>query len=110
MTVILFALDTSASMNQQTALGIPLLDCAKSAVERFLKLREKDPSSQNDTYLLVTSGPEPVQVDWTPLMPRVDFCSKIFLPRLKVLCDLKIPLGSFLFSTFRLTDNLFDIF
>lgn len=83
--MVLFALDTSASMNQQTSAGIPLLDCAKSAVEHFIKLRSLDPTSQQDVYLLVTSQQDQhaVQVDWFN-QPSPDFISKTFLPTLKV--------------------------
>mmetsp|Transcript_12350 Transcript_12350/g.29335 ORF Transcript_12350/g.29335 Transcript_12350/m.29335 type:complete len:903 (+) Transcript_12350:82-2790(+) len=49
-----FLLDTSPSMNQRTSGGLTLLDCAKSAVEHFMKVRQRDPSSKTDTYLLVT--------------------------------------------------------
>lgn len=40
MTIILFLIDTSASMNQRTYLGArpTLLDVAKDAVERFIKV------------------------------------------------------------------------
>lgn len=44
MTIILFLVDTSASMNQRTYLGArpTLLDVAKDAVEKFLKVRTFD--------------------------------------------------------------------
>lgn len=38
MTIIVFLIDTSASMNQRTYLGISLLDVAKGAVETFIKV------------------------------------------------------------------------
>lgn len=40
MTIILFLIDTSSSMNQRTYLGArpTLLDVAKDAVERFIKV------------------------------------------------------------------------
>jgi Mg-chelatase subunit ChlD len=40
MTVIVFLIDSSASMNQRTYLGLTLLDVAKGAVETFLKVHE----------------------------------------------------------------------
>jgi len=40
MTVIIFLIDSSASMNQRTYLGLTLLDVAKGAVETFLKVHE----------------------------------------------------------------------
>ena len=39
MTIIVFLIDTSASMNQRTYLGISLLDVAKGAVETFMKVK-----------------------------------------------------------------------
>eukprot|EP00854_Cymbomonas_tetramitiformis_P013493 gene13493-15952_t len=51
---IVWVLDTSASMNQRTAGGLTLLDCAKSAVEHFLKIRSRDPAHRSDCYMLVT--------------------------------------------------------
>lgn len=38
MPVILFLIDTSASMNQRSHLGTTYLDIAKGAVETFLKV------------------------------------------------------------------------
>ncbi len=38
MTIVLFLLDTSASMAQKTYTGTSLLDVAKAAVETFLKV------------------------------------------------------------------------
>ncbi len=38
MTILIFLIDTSASMNQRTYLGTTLLDVAKSAVEMFMKV------------------------------------------------------------------------
>ena len=40
MTIILFLLDTSGSMNQRTYTGTTLLDVAKGAVELFMKVSE----------------------------------------------------------------------
>jgi Mg-chelatase subunit ChlD len=37
--LVVFLLDTSGSMNQQCANGLSLLDCAKSAVEHFHKVK-----------------------------------------------------------------------
>ncbi len=39
-------------MNQKTSNGMSYLDCAKAAVEYFLKLREK--CSRSDRFMLVT--------------------------------------------------------
>uniref|UniRef100_A0A8B9GXJ3 Integrator complex subunit 6 n=1 Tax=Astyanax mexicanus TaxID=7994 RepID=A0A8B9GXJ3_ASTMX len=54
MPVILFLIDTSASMNQRSHLGTTYLDIAKGAVETFLKLRSRDPASRGDRYMLVS--------------------------------------------------------
>ena len=40
MTIIVFLIDSSASMYQRTYLGLTLLDVAKEAVETFLKVQE----------------------------------------------------------------------
>uniref|UniRef100_A0A8C5EBS2 VWFA domain-containing protein n=1 Tax=Gouania willdenowi TaxID=441366 RepID=A0A8C5EBS2_GOUWI len=53
MPVLLFLIDTSASMNQRTHLGITYLDIAKGAIETFMKLRGRDPASRGDRYMLV---------------------------------------------------------
>lgn len=39
MGIILFLVDTSASMNQKTYLGTSYLDVAKVAIETFMKVR-----------------------------------------------------------------------
>ncbi|XP_041439144.1 integrator complex subunit 6-B isoform X2 [Xenopus laevis] len=54
MPILLFLLDTSASMNQRSHLGTTYLDIAKGAVETFMKLRSRDPASRGDRYMLVT--------------------------------------------------------
>ena len=38
MVLILFLIDTSASMNQRTCLGTTYIDIAKGAVESFMKV------------------------------------------------------------------------
>lgn len=52
MPILLFLIDTSASMNQRTDLGTSYLDIAKGAVELFLKVnggeREKWGESPRD--------------------------------------------------------------
>eukprot|EP00741_Cyanophora_paradoxa_P018023 tig00021036_g17404.t1 len=64
--IICFLIDSSASMNQRAANGMSLLDCAKSAVEHFLKVRSRDPNCRGDRYLLVTceDGPCAVKIGW----------------------------------------------
>ena len=39
MGIILFLVDTSASMNQRTYLGTSYLDVAKGAIDTFMKVR-----------------------------------------------------------------------
>lgn len=41
MPILLFLLDTSASMNQRTYLGTTFLDVAKGAVEIFMKVKNE---------------------------------------------------------------------
>ena len=48
MTIILFLVDTSASMNQRTYMGTSLIDIAKASVEDFMKVK-----SRIDVILLV---------------------------------------------------------
>ncbi|KAL2652907.1 hypothetical protein R1flu_021035 [Riccia fluitans] len=61
--LVVFLLDTSASMNQRCASGLTLLDCAKSAVEHFHKVRSRDQSCRMDRYMLVTceDGPDAIK-------------------------------------------------
>ncbi|XP_071839568.1 integrator complex subunit 6-A-like [Apostichopus japonicus] len=62
MPVLVFLLDTSASMNQRTYLGTSALDLAKGAVETFLKLRAREPASRGDRYMLVSCDDPPATV------------------------------------------------
>ncbi|XP_057574265.1 integrator complex subunit 6-like isoform X7 [Hippopotamus amphibius kiboko] len=66
MPILLFLIDTSASMNQRTDLGTSYLDIAKGAVELFLKLRARDPASRGDRYMLVTYDEPPycIKAGW----------------------------------------------
>ncbi|XP_005810983.1 integrator complex subunit 6 [Xiphophorus maculatus] len=66
MPILVFLLDTSASMNQRTYLGTTFLDVAKGAVEIFMKLRARDPASRGDRYMLVTFDEPPfgVKAGW----------------------------------------------
>lgn len=41
MTIIVFLVDTSASMNQRTYMGTTMLDVAKGAVETFMKVMKQ---------------------------------------------------------------------
>ncbi|XP_030065664.1 integrator complex subunit 6-like isoform X1 [Microcaecilia unicolor] len=66
MPILLFLIDTSASMNQRTYLGTTYLDIAKGAVEIFMKLRARDPASRGDRYMLVTFDEPPycIKAGW----------------------------------------------
>ncbi|KAJ8255583.1 hypothetical protein COCON_G00194470 [Conger conger] len=66
MPVLLFLIDTSASMNQRTHLGTTYLDIAKGAVETFMKLRARDPASRGDRYMLVSfeDAPHGIKAGW----------------------------------------------
>uniref|UniRef100_A0A671LV78 VWFA domain-containing protein n=1 Tax=Sinocyclocheilus anshuiensis TaxID=1608454 RepID=A0A671LV78_9TELE len=70
MPILLFLIDTSASMNQRTYLGTTFLDIAKGAVEIFMKLRARDPASRGDRYMLVTFDDPPYGVK-RPALCRV---------------------------------------
>ncbi|CAL8107237.1 unnamed protein product [Orchesella dallaii] len=64
MTIIVFLLDTSASMNQRVFLGgrPTLLDVAKSAVETFVKVRQRSIDSRGDRYMLLTFEDPPLNI------------------------------------------------
>ncbi|XP_014470620.1 PREDICTED: integrator complex subunit 6 isoform X2 [Dinoponera quadriceps] len=68
MTIIVFLIDTSASMNQRAYLGgrPTLLDVAKSAVETFVKVRQRSPESRGDRYMLLTfeDPPHNIKAGW----------------------------------------------
>lgn len=49
-------------MNQRTYLGTTVLDVAKGAVETFMKIRSRDPSSRWDRYMLLTFEDPPANV------------------------------------------------
>ncbi len=65
--IVTFVIDTSASMNQRIYNGLSLLDCAKAAVEHFLKIRFRE--IRNDRFFLVTfeDGPGSVKVCCKPM-------------------------------------------
>uniref|UniRef100_A0A1I8IIJ7 VWFA domain-containing protein n=1 Tax=Macrostomum lignano TaxID=282301 RepID=A0A1I8IIJ7_9PLAT len=67
MTIIVFLMDNSASMNQRTYLGTTLLDVARGAVETLMKLRAREASSRWDRYMLVTLDDPPanIKAGWT---------------------------------------------
>ncbi|XP_046383317.1 integrator complex subunit 6 [Ischnura elegans] len=64
MTIIVFLIDTSASMNQRAYLGgrPTLLDVAKGAVETFVKVRQRSLESRGDRYMLLTFEEPPANI------------------------------------------------
>lgn len=68
MTIIVFLIDTSASMYQRAYLGgrPTLLDVAKGAVETFVKVRQRCPESRGDRYMLLTfeDPPNNIKAGW----------------------------------------------
>ncbi|CAG0882627.1 unnamed protein product [Cyprideis torosa] len=68
MTIIVFLVDTSASMNQRALIGgrPMLLDVAKNAVDSFIKVRQKSPDSRLDRYILMTfeDPPNNIKIGW----------------------------------------------
>ncbi|THD24196.1 Integrator complex subunit 6 [Fasciola hepatica] len=56
MTIIVFLIDNSASMNQRTVQGTTLLDIAKTATELFFKIRMG--KSRVDRYFILTLDAE----------------------------------------------------
>lgn len=68
MTIIVFLIDTSASMCQRAYLGSrpTLLDVAKGAVETFVKVRQRSLESRGDRYMLLTfeDPPNNIKAGW----------------------------------------------
>lgn len=62
VTNVVFVVDTSASMNQRIYNGLSLLDCAKAAVEHFLKVRGRDLRFDRLFLLTFDEGPGGVKV------------------------------------------------
>lgn len=68
MTIIVFLVDTSASMNQRAYVNgrKTLLDVSKEAVEVFVKQRQKSTESRGDRYMLLTFDefPRNIKAGW----------------------------------------------
>lgn len=64
MTIILFLIDTSGSMNQRTHFGArpTLLDVTKETVEKFIKMRQRDSAARGDRYMLLTFDDVPFNI------------------------------------------------
>jgi integrator complex subunit 6 len=68
MTIIVFLVDTSASMNQRAFVNgrKTLLDISKEAVEVFVKQRQKSADCRGDRYMLLTFDefPRNIKAGW----------------------------------------------
>lgn len=68
MTIIVFLVDTSASMNQRAFVNgrKTLLDISKESVEHFVKQRQKSAESRGDRYMLITFDefPRNIKAGW----------------------------------------------
>ena len=68
MTIIVFLVDTSASMNQRAFVSgrKTLLDISKESVEHFVKQRQKSAESRGDRYMLITFDefPRNIKAGW----------------------------------------------
>jgi hypothetical protein len=58
--IVLFLVDTSASMNQRSVNGMTLLDLAKNSIENFMKVRRRVFSEANEA-VEGTRLPNPTQ-------------------------------------------------
>ncbi|UXI19949.1 hypothetical protein NH340_JMT05892 [Sarcoptes scabiei] len=69
MVIVLFLIDNSGSMNQRVFFSnksSSFLDLAKETVERFIKVRQRDPQSKIDRYMLLTfeDVPNNIKAGW----------------------------------------------
>ncbi|KAM3727772.1 Integrator complex subunit 6-A [Dirofilaria immitis] len=62
MTIVVFLIDSSASMAQKTYQGTSMLDVARSIVELVLKQRVRDASARGDRYMLMSFEEFPMNV------------------------------------------------
>ncbi|CAG9530756.1 unnamed protein product [Cercopithifilaria johnstoni] len=62
MTIVVFLIDSSASMAQKTYQGTAMLDVARSVVELILKQRVRDASARGDRYMLMSFEEFPINV------------------------------------------------
>ncbi|GMR33037.1 hypothetical protein PMAYCL1PPCAC_03232, partial [Pristionchus mayeri] len=97
MTIILFLVDSSASMAQRNYMGCSAIDTAKTIVQDILKLRQRDSTNrQTDRYMLFSTEEFPlcVKAGWKE-------GSAVFHDQLKALrpCG-KFPLKQALLSAF----------
>ncbi|OAF69624.1 hypothetical protein A3Q56_02610 [Intoshia linei] len=66
MTIILFLIDSSASMMQSVSAGLTFMDMAKIAIDYFLKCRARDHQSKMDRYMLLSfeEPPNNIKAGW----------------------------------------------
>ncbi|KAF7232616.1 hypothetical protein EG68_08120 [Paragonimus skrjabini miyazakii] len=99
MTIIVFLIDNSASMNQRTIQGTTLLDVAKSAVELFFKIRLS--KSRVDRYFILTLDSETSYMKLADWRQNVDLqCLHIALNNIKA--NGRASLSEGLQRTFRM--------
>ncbi|KAG5448611.1 Integrator complex subunit 6 [Clonorchis sinensis] len=99
MTIIVFLIDNSASMNQRTIQGTTLLDVAKSATELFFKIRLN--KSRVDRYFILTLDNDCQYVKLAGWRQNVDLqCIHAALNTIKA--DGQTPLSVGLQRTFRM--------
>ncbi|KAI6204025.1 VWFA domain-containing protein [Aphelenchoides besseyi] len=72
MTIIVFLVDTSVSMAQKSYVGISYLDFARQFVDIFIKMRQRDPISTTDRYMLMAYDdyPKNVKSGWKERQPQ----------------------------------------
>ncbi|VDD86963.1 unnamed protein product [Enterobius vermicularis] len=94
MTIVLFLVDTSASMAQKTYQGTSLLDTARTAVELFIKQRLRDASARGDRYMLMSFEDFPLNVKAGWREGQVIFQEQLKLLKPKGLTTFGAALGS----------------
>uniref|UniRef100_A0A158R5X2 VWFA domain-containing protein n=1 Tax=Syphacia muris TaxID=451379 RepID=A0A158R5X2_9BILA len=94
MTIVLFLVDTSASMAQKTYQGTSLLDTARTAVELFIKQRLRDASARGDRYMLMSFEEFPMNVKAGWREGQVIFQEQLKLLRPRGLTTFGTALGS----------------
>jgi len=74
MTIIVFLVDTSASMNQRTYMGTTMLDVAKGAVETFMKVMKQTHANRfvasAKFYVALFKGVSSLRVDFVDKVKR----------------------------------------
>lgn len=100
--IFAFVIDTGASMNQMAGNGMTLMDCAKAAVEHFIKLRGRDQNMfRRDGFLLVTCEEGPIAIKCGRKSPF-----SVFLNELKNLTAKDLSnIGPALKTTFDLVNQ-----